>query len=131
MQFSTILLTAAALLTPTLATDGIFAITGTATAGDPTTVTLQVQNGLVGDAPTCSGTDSKGSLPVSGTVPCKSGYALSYSWDTIKDGIAATYTSPGNTFTYNVPNKGCDANNVCQFGFTDIFPGKKMRALRV
>jgi hypothetical protein len=130
MQFSTLLLTTASLLVPALATDGIFAITGTGTVGSPTTVSLEVQNGLVGDAPKCSGTAETSPLPASGTIPCDDGYALSFSWNSINEGIAATYTSPGNTFTYNVPNNGCDGD-VCQFGFTDIFPGKKMRALRV
>jgi len=133
MQFSTLLLTATALLTPALA-EGIFAITGTGTAGDSTSVTLEVQNGNVGDAPTCSGTDNEGALPVSGSIPCDYGYALTFTWDTLNDGIAATYTDPTNTFTYNVPNNGCDGNNMCQFGFTDLFPPKmasKARTLRV
>lgn len=130
MQFSTLILTTASLLIPALATDGIFAISGTGTAGDSTTVTLQVDNGLVGDAPKCSGTAGTSPLPAFGTIPCDDGYALSFAWYNINEGIAATYTSPGNTFTYNVPNNGCDGA-FCQFGFTDIFPGKRMRALRV
>jgi len=133
MQFSTILVAATALLTPALA-EGIFSITGTATTGDSTSVTLQVQNGNIGDAPTCSGTDNQGALPVSGGIPCNDGYSLTYTWDNVNDGIAATYTNPQVTFTYNVPNNGVDGNGVYQFGFADYFKpkmAKKARTLRV
>jgi hypothetical protein len=132
MHFTTTTFFAAStlLLSSLVSADGIFAITGTGTIGSPTTVFLEVQNGNVGDAPTCSGSAETSPLPASGNIPCIEGYALSYSWDSINDGIAATYTNPTNAFTYNVPNNGCDGN-VCQFGFTDLFPGKKARALRV
>ncbi|KAH7409417.1 hypothetical protein BKA64DRAFT_742515 [Cadophora sp. MPI-SDFR-AT-0126] len=131
MKFTTAS-TILALAGSTLAADGIFAITGTGQTGPPTLVTLQVLNGVVGDAPKCSGTAETSPLPASGSIHCVEGYALTYQWPSINEGIAATYTNPTNTFTYNVPNNGCDANNVCQFGFTDNFPGKKMaRALRV
>jgi hypothetical protein len=131
MQLSAILLASAALLTPALA-DGIFAMYATITTGDSTTVTIEVLNGNVGDAPTCTGTDTQGPVPVAGTIPCNNGYALSYTWDgNQNDGIAATYTNNGNTFLYNIPNTGFDGNDVYQFQFVDNFPGKKMRALRV
>jgi hypothetical protein len=135
MQFSTTFLAAtAALFSTAFAADGILAINGTGTIGSPTTVTLQVLNGLVGDPATCYGTAETAPLPASGTIPCKDGYALSYTWDSVDGSIAATYTTPNptNTFTYNVPNLGCSGEGpTCSFGFQDIFPGKKVRrALR-
>ncbi|KAL2074632.1 hypothetical protein VTL71DRAFT_8410 [Oculimacula yallundae] len=118
-------------LSGALAADGIFSITGTGQTGSPSTVSLQVLNGVVGEAPKCSGTALTTPLPGSGTIPCVQGYALTFHWNSIHEGISATYTNPTNTFTYNVPNNGCDANNLCQFGFTNNFPGRKARALRV
>lgn len=129
MKFTltTALLTTFALLTPTLA-DGIFAITGTGSTNG-TVVTLEVQNGNVGDAPTCQGSFTGSPFPTSGTIPCNKGYALSYTWGNESEGLAATYTDPTNTFTYNVPNNGCD-NSTCQLGFTDLFPSRKLRAFK-
>ncbi|KAE8440989.1 hypothetical protein EG329_006126 [Mollisiaceae sp. DMI_Dod_QoI] len=131
MKFSTTttLLITLSLLTPSLA-DGIFAITGNgSTVASPIVVYLEVLNGNVGDTPKCSGYSTTAPLPTSGTIPCDEGYGLSYSWGSIDEGIAATYTDPTNTFTYNVPNNGC-VGNVCQFGFTDLFPSRKERAFR-
>ncbi|KUJ21448.1 uncharacterized protein LY89DRAFT_730227 [Mollisia scopiformis] len=132
MKFSTTItfLTTLTLLSSALA-DGIFAITGSSsTSSDAVTVTLEVQNGNVGDAPTCQGSYTGSLLPTSGTIPCNDGYALSYTWNSVDEGIAATYTDPTNAFTYNVPNNGCDDAGDCQFGFTDLFPSKKGRAFR-
>lgn len=129
MQFltATALLTTLSLLTPSLA-DGIFAITGTGTPDG--TVSLTVQNGNVGDAPKCQGSYTGSPVPTSGTIPCNDGYALSYTWNSVTEGISATYTNPSVTFTYNVPNNGVDGNGVYQFGFEDIFPGKKVRGFK-
>jgi hypothetical protein len=124
MKFTNTLLTLAPFMA-LVSADGIFSITGTgSTSSTGSTVTLQVLNGLVGDAPTCSGTSSASALPASGSIPCKDGYALTYTWSSLTQGIAATYTNPSVTFTYNVPNNGC-ADQTCQFGFTNLFPGKK------
>ena len=133
MQFSTALITTTLALLSTTSADGIFAINGTGTIGSPTIVTLQVLNGAVGSAPTCSGTAETAPLPASGTIPCDPGYALSYTWETVDGSIAATYTDPTNSFTYNVPNTGCGGDGpTCSFGFQDLFPGRrKSRSLRV
>ncbi|KAH6682064.1 hypothetical protein B0J14DRAFT_577796 [Halenospora varia] len=130
MQFSTALIATTAALLSTAAADGIFSITGSAVVSSPLTVNLQVLNGLVGDPPTCSGSSESSPLPSSGVISCNEGYSLTWTWDSIANGIQATYGTPSSApFTYNVPNLGCDGNtpNTCTFGFTDNFPGKKMR----
>ncbi|EKD20869.1 hypothetical protein MBM_01551 [Drepanopeziza brunnea f. sp. 'multigermtubi' MB_m1] len=133
MQFA-ILASVLALTTTTsaLAASGIFSIAGSGTGSQSSSsVTLQVLNGRIGDAPKCSGTVHHGSpLPAQDTIPCVEGYALSFSWPSLAESLTATYTTPQNTFTYNVPNQGCNGN-VCEFGFTDYFPEKKVKALRV
>lgn len=128
MQFTaTIVLSALAAL---VSADGIFSITGTGVVSSPTTVSLTVLNGLVGDVPTCSGTFEGTPLPLSGNIPCKDGYALSFRWDSVNESIAATYTTPSSpAFTYNVPNLGCD-DHTCHFGFEDLFPGQKVRSFK-
>ncbi|TAQ83416.1 hypothetical protein B7494_g8261 [Chlorociboria aeruginascens] len=126
MKFTSPLLLVSTLLLTSVSGEGIFAITGSGTVGSPTSVTLEVQNGNVGDAPTCSGTVETAGLPASGTIPCAAGYALSFTWETEDGPISATYTTSQSTFTYNVPNNGCDGDT-CQFGFTDLFPPKMRR----
>jgi hypothetical protein len=128
MQLSTTLIAAIAALLSTAIAGGIFAINGTGIVGSPNTVTLQVLNGNVGDPPTCSGTAQTAPLPASGNIPCNPGYALSYTWEIYDGPIAATYTDPTNTFTYNVPNTGCSGDGpTCTFGFQDLFPSKRTR----
>jgi len=127
MKFTKTILTIAPFLA-LVSANGIFSITGTgSTSASSSTVTLQVLNGNVGDAATCSGTSISSALPASGSIPCNNGYALTYTWNSLNEGIAATYTNPSVAFTYNVPNNGCDGQT-CQFGFTDLFPSKKERA---
>ncbi|EPE31872.1 hypothetical protein GLAREA_11954 [Glarea lozoyensis ATCC 20868] len=131
MQFSKSLLIATTALLSTAVADSIFAITGTGTLSSTSTeVKLQVQNGNVGDAPKCSGgLTGRAGLPLSGNIFCADGYSLSFTWSDAAQGIAATYATPTSpAFTYNVPNLGCDASDpkTCNFGFTNIFPSKKM-----
>ncbi|KAI9055259.1 hypothetical protein LZ554_000223 [Drepanopeziza brunnea f. sp. 'monogermtubi'] len=133
MQFA-ILASVLALTTTTsaLAATGIFSIAGSGT-GSPSSsaVMLQVLNGRIGDAPKCTGmAHHESPLPAQDTIPCVEGHALSFSWPSLAESMTVIYTSPQNTFTYNVPNLGCDGN-VCEFGFTDYFPEKKAKALRV
>ncbi|KAF8853653.1 hypothetical protein BDZ45DRAFT_748373 [Acephala macrosclerotiorum] len=127
-------LSALTFLTPSLA-DGVFAITrNRSTIAVPITVYLEVQNGNLGEAPKCSGYSSTSPLPTSGTIPCDEGYALTYTWGSASEGIAVTYTTPTSAaFTHNAPILGCTEEGhgtVCQFGFTDLFPSKKERALQ-
>ncbi|CZT07792.1 uncharacterized protein RAG0_13107 [Rhynchosporium agropyri] len=110
-----------------LAGNGIFAITGSSSSNN---VNLRVDSGDIGEAPKCAGSAPIGSFPASGTIHCVDGYSLTFKYNSLHEGIAATYTNPTNTFTYNVPNNGCIGSN-CQFGFTHNFPGKKARALKV
>ena len=128
MQFPAAFIATTAVLLSTASADGIFAINGTGIVGSPNTVTLQVLNGNVGDAPTCSGTAQTAPLPASGNIHCNPGYALSYTWEIFDGPIAATYTDPTSTFTYNVPNNGCSGDGpTCIFGFQDLFPNKRSR----
>ena len=89
-----ILLASAALVSTVSAADGIFSIVGSGRVVNPTRVYLKVYNGLVGDAPKCSGTAETGPLPAKGSIPCHGGYSLTYKWDTKKGAIAATYKTP-------------------------------------
>jgi len=132
MKFTTAsALVSAAFLIGTSTADGIFAIQGNGTVSSPNTVYLEALNGLVGDAPKCSGFSQTAPLPASGDIPCDAGYALTYSWNSIDEAISATFTTPSSpAFTYNVPNLGCSAGTpaVCTFGFQDIFPGKAKKS---
>jgi len=96
---------------------------------------------------TCNGSVAIGAFPASGAIPCASGYSTTFTWNSVNEGIQATYATPSAAaFTYNVPQTSNDGTtyifgmklppgflnehlvNRISTGFADYFPSAQAAA---